>query len=293
MATIESRALSFTLFDPRRRCTLNPERKWSLPLALGELCWHLSGSTHASALEYYAPVWRSFADSEGNIRGSCYGSKIFAAVDGQSPWSRVRQLLRHDRETRRAVLYFNDALSHLAPDCPDAACAASLQFLIRDNTLDVVLCMRSNDVIWGLPYDVFLFSFLQEMMAADLGIEVGLYHHFAASIHLYKQHWDLARRMLEGGSVDGFRMPPLKAPNEFQGFLEAERRIRIEGEDSKTEAMDDYWGDLVQVLHLFRTSRKIGWAATLNATSRSLPYCRVLEPLTRDVSQSLTRVMSR
>src|ERR1700693_236259 len=103
MPTIESRVVSFTLVDPRRRCILNPQRKWSLPLALGELCWHLSGSTKASTLAYYAPAWKSFADSEGHIRGSCYGSKVFMGTDGDSPWTRVRHLLRSDRDTRRAV----------------------------------------------------------------------------------------------------------------------------------------------------------------------------------------------
>src|SRR5258708_38322774 len=79
LLTIESRAVSFTLLDPRSRCILNPCRKWSMPLALGELCWHLSGSTHASALAYYSPSWGSFADAEGQIRGSCYGSKVFVS----------------------------------------------------------------------------------------------------------------------------------------------------------------------------------------------------------------------
>src|SRR5262249_28376890 len=156
---IENRCVSFVLSNPRRRCILNSQRKWSLPLALGELCWHLSGSVLVDALAYYAPAWRSFADSDGLIRGSCYGSKIFANDDGVSPWVRVRQLLQSDADTRRAVLYFNDSIDHLAPDCKDAACAISLQFMIRNGLLDAVVCMRSNDVIWGLPYDVFLFTF--------------------------------------------------------------------------------------------------------------------------------------
>ena len=132
---------------------------------------------------------------------------------------RVRRLLRSDRATRRAVLYFNDALSHLALDCPDAACATSLQFLIRAGALDAVVCMRSNDVIWGLPYDVFLFTFLQEMMAVELDVEVGVYHHFAASLHLYSRQRSLASRVLECKSWAEFRMPPLPRHG-FQAFLD-------------------------------------------------------------------------
>jgi thymidylate synthase len=285
LATIESRALSFTLLDPRRRCILNPARKWSLPLALGELCWHLSGSTQASALAYYAPAWRLFADSEGQIRGSCYGSKIFLSPDADSPWTRVRRLLETDRDTRRAVLYFNDALSHLAPDCGDAACATSLQFLIRAGALDAVVCMRSNDVIWGLPYDVFLFTFLQEMMAVELGVEIGYYHHFAASLHLYEKQRSLAVRVLECKSSGEFSMPPLENPQGVQAFLDAERRMRLDHKDFRDEGLGVFWKDLAQVLRLFDTSRKIGWPATLNATSNATspqtPYFGVLKPLAR------------
>jgi thymidylate synthase len=177
-ATVESLAVSFSIQNPRARCVVNRERRWHMPLALGELCWHLSGSTDANSLTYYARAWRTFADSEGQIRGSCYGSKVFSPGSANL-WDKARDLLRSDPATRRAVLYFNDTASHLDIVCPDAACASSLQFLIREGYLHAFVCMRSNDVIWGLPYDVFLFTFLQEMMALELGVRLGEYHHFA------------------------------------------------------------------------------------------------------------------
>jgi thymidylate synthase len=284
VATVESRALSFTLLSPRHRCILNRERRWSLPLALGELCWHLSGSTQAEALTYYAPTWQSFADADGQIRGSCYGSKVFLSADGCSPWMRARNLLQSDRDTRRAVLYFNDASSHLVPGCRDAACANSLQFFIREGILDAVVCMRSNDVIWGLPYDVFLFTFLQEMMAANLGVELGSYHHFAASLHLYAKHRSLAERILKCEPPTEFRMPPLENPAGIQTFLDFERRIRLDiridnEQRNLIEECDAYWHDLVQVLRMFRSSKDIGWTATLNSATDVAPYLPVLESL--------------
>src|SRR5690348_4939540 len=102
MPTLEARAVSFTLTNPRRRCVVNPERKWSLPLALGEVSWHLAGATDVEDLAYYAQGWKSFADNEGQIRGSCYGAKIFSKSFGATPWRRVQDLLRTDPSTRRA-----------------------------------------------------------------------------------------------------------------------------------------------------------------------------------------------
>ena len=45
--------------------------------------------------------------------------------------------------------------------------------------------MRSNDVWWGVPYDVFQFTFLQIQLAQVLGLEPGVYTHQAGSFHLY------------------------------------------------------------------------------------------------------------
>jgi thymidylate synthase len=45
--------------------------------------------------------------------------------------------------------------------------------------------MRSNDAYVGLPYDIFLFTSLQELMASELDIEIGTYYHSVNSLHIY------------------------------------------------------------------------------------------------------------
>jgi thymidylate synthase len=284
LPTIETRAVSFTILDPRRRCVLNPARKWSLPLALGETCWHLSGSTAASDLAYYAPIWDSFADSDGQIRGSCYGSKMFIEVSGLSPWERVLRLLKADRDTRRAVFYFNERLSHLSLDCLDAACATSLQFLVRGGKLHALVCMRSNDAIWGLPYDVFLFTFLQELMAVCLEIPLGCYQHFTSSLHIYNRHIGLASRVVESGLPGSFSMPPLQDPETLPTFLTAEKTIRTERAPHLLPDLSSYWRSLAQVLLLFRKSRDVGWASVMQSTSNLTEYVPVLKPLLEQVA---------
>lgn len=290
LRTLESRAVSFTLLDPRQRCVLNPFRKWSLPLAIGELCWHLSGATMASDLAYYAPAWASFGDSEGRIRGSCYGSKVFSPAGGASPWFLAGELLRHDPGSRRAVLYFDDRTSHLALDCPDAACASNVQFLIRKGSLEAVVSMRSNDAIWGLPYDVFLFSLLQEMMAVRLGTGLGPYHHFVSSLHLYDRHQSVAARVVENPDSPRFAMPPLPVGGPPEEFLEYERGLRS-GAPIAPPRMDSYWAELAQVLDLYRLSRSIGWFGALESggSNRYLPVLRPLGLRPADTQDSNRR----
>src|SRR4051812_30584654 len=95
LLTLEVIGGSFVLLEPRARCLTIPERRWSLPLAIGEFCWHLAGADDADTLAYYAPRWREFSDDGSTIRGSCYGQRIFGSVDGQkSQWERLVELLR-------------------------------------------------------------------------------------------------------------------------------------------------------------------------------------------------------
>jgi thymidylate synthase len=281
MATLECEAVSFTVLDPRQRCVLNPARAWSLPLAIGETCWHLAGSKAAKDLAYYAPIWDSFADTEGQIRGSCYGSKIF--LGNPSPWDSIISLLRTDINSRRAILFFNNELAHLDVSCKDAACAQSVQFMFRKGKLDAVVCMRSNDAIWGLPYDIFFFTFIQELLARTLGLEIGKYIHFAASLHIYKRHVGLAARVVGSASPRPFSMAPMSDIGELNDFLAGERGLRTSG--SSSCCLGVYWQQLLTVLELFRQSRQLGWERVLELRPDSL-YGEILRPLAekRDTS---------
>jgi thymidylate synthase len=53
-------------------------------------------------------------------------------------------------------------------------------------SLDMTVTNRSNDLIWGtLGSDYVNLGFLQEYMAAHLGVEVGVYNQFSNNLHVY------------------------------------------------------------------------------------------------------------
>ncbi len=57
------------------------------------------------------------------------------------------------------------------------------------NYLDMTVTNRSNDMIWGmLGANVVHFSFLQEYMAACIGVEVGVYNQFTNNLHVYVEN---------------------------------------------------------------------------------------------------------
>ena len=65
------------------------------------------------------------------------------------------------------------------------------QFLPRGGKLEMLVSMRSWDLVWGLSYDVPCFVAVQLALAAALDLEPGTYTHVAGSGHLYERHWRL------------------------------------------------------------------------------------------------------
>lgn len=72
--------------------------------------------------------------------------------------------------------------------------------------LNMTVVNRSNDLIWGLlGANVVHFSFLQEYLAAHIGLEVGTYHQVTNNMHCYTERWYPAK-WLDGyvGPRDAF-----------------------------------------------------------------------------------------
>lgn len=243
--TLEITPAVFTLTNPRARRITNQHRRWNEALAVGELSWHLAGSDDLDAIAYYAKAWRSFSDDGRTIQGSCYGHKFFARGEsGISQWDRVKTGLISDRETRRAVLTTADPHEDLRPSTRDVPCLTALQFLIRDGDLHAVAFMRSNDLIWGLCYDLYVLTMLQELLAAELSVGLGSYTHIASSMHVYEHHWEMTRRIAESRvAKSAVPMKPIKDPSQKDAFLRLERALR-QGRDAPAHGLDSFWSDL-------------------------------------------------
>ncbi|MGY1518994.1 thymidylate synthase [Luteimonas sp. A482] len=257
LGTSEVLGLGFELTDPRNRLTTLSARRWSPALAVAELAWHLRGDSQVDALAFYTPKWREFADDHGVVRGSCYGARIFGACpDGSSQWLNVIGLLSADPCSRRAVLNFR-IQEDVSRQSVDVSCTNTLQFLLRDGKLHAFVNMRSNDAIWGVPYDLFLFTCLQELMAVELGVELGHYYHYAASMHIYERHRDVASRIaVEGYSGNKGKMPAMSSAASVYAMARAEASLRMTG---VCAPMSDRFSECC--IDLLRRHKKVSLAA--------------------------------
>jgi thymidylate synthase len=94
----------------------------------------------------------------------------------------IIQALLHDPITRQAVLFVGGPSDGPTKNLP---CTLTIQFLIRENLIHVVVSMRSWDLCRGLPYDIMMFSGLLEMIGRCVNIQAGTITVMAGSTHIY------------------------------------------------------------------------------------------------------------
>lgn len=142
------------------------------PASTRYLCMELQaffrGSLRASdGLSQASGFWDSISDQDGYI-WSNYGHYVFyQGAEKQSQYEWVIEMLRENPLSRRAIINVNQPI-HKQATSKDFPCAVSLQFYVRDDALHCTVFSRSEDVIWGLPYDIGFFSFMTELVCVDL-----------------------------------------------------------------------------------------------------------------------------
>ena len=68
----------------------------------------------------------------------------------------------------------------------DVPCNTHAYFDLRGGALNMTVCNRSNDALWGAyGANAVHFSILLEYMAARIGVPMGVYRQFSNNLHLY------------------------------------------------------------------------------------------------------------
>jgi thymidylate synthase len=166
-------------------------------------------------------------------------------------------MLKRDPDSRRAIIHIRTPYDseHARLDVP---CTLALQFFIRDGSLHLHVSMRSSDVILGITNDVPAFTLLQELMALQLGVDLGEYVHCSNSMHIYSRDFEMAEAIIHTiGSLPVTTMPEMKTlpPLEWMSSIEMMMRSMDNTEKlkqllslAKTSEIDDYWYDWLILL---------------------------------------------
>lgn len=169
---------------------------------LMENLWYAFGDENANDIAKYAGLWRKMMNKNGEVRSN-YGYTIREYYRFNQLQS-VITLLKKEPESRRAVIYLNNTVvpyktKEVAADIP---CTNTLQFFVRNHKLHLMVNMRSNDMIFGIRYDVPFFMMLQQIVAHELGIPTGKYYHTANSLHVYKKHLPKLQSLCDKDNYD-------------------------------------------------------------------------------------------
>lgn len=176
--TLEVMGALIELENPYRTLPVGIGRKPSLRVAAVEALQLIGGVCHPERMVAASSNMANFMDG-GTFHGA-YGPRIRA----QMPT--VIRRLQRDNDTRQAlVTIWDPALDAHVEGLRDYPCTISLQFFVRDEQVVMHTHMRSNDVWWGLAYDVFQFTQLQLTVAGVLGLPAGSYYHHVNSLHAY------------------------------------------------------------------------------------------------------------
>lgn len=202
----------FKITDPTARIVTLPERKWFRVLPYAESLWIASGRNDLNYITHYLERMRDFSDDGIYMRGG-YGPR-FRDYNGEAEDYHIESInvrqkgsvdqlhyviecFKQDIETRRAVISFGDPMKDDFDEkgnlkrSHDIPCTRELHFMKQSgsNKLDLIVKMRSNDLIWGASaVNVFNYTFMQEYIAAILGLELGFYYHLADNFHYYERH---------------------------------------------------------------------------------------------------------
>lgn len=236
---IEIQGGGFRLLNPRTRWLDGGSRQANPAFAAANFIFTLAGGHELEMISAYNARGAQFAEDSSRFEAA-FGARLFSP--GHQLAYAARKL-KNDRMSRRATALIYDPGDTLL-DRRDTPCAIALQFMIRNDRLDTVCFMRSQSAVMVMPYDVFLFTMIQEWMAVELGVELGSYTHVAASLHLYEEEAKLAENVLELGRPSSGRMPPMltAGPSVAVSLIDLERSLRLVGtEPSSGSHLDLYW----------------------------------------------------
>lgn len=253
--TLELHPVFVEIHNPQNRLVTSFGRQVNVAFALAEQMWILAGREDVAMLKAYNSNIEKFSD-DGVIFNASYGARLRWSA-GIDQLEDVIHTLQADPTSRQATISLwgiNDRgwdrytigkppgdegpnpIKYVPHVTKDRACNVLAHLMIRNEKLDWTQVIRSNDAIWGFPYNMMQWTCLMEVVANRLKVPMGKYYHLADSFHIYDHHWDEARNIssfsLYNVPVGGYAISGSHYPIHWNDDIEDliignERELRI------------------------------------------------------------------
>lgn len=184
---------------PMERVLLDPRRDANPFFHLLESMWMLAGRDDVASLEPFNAGLKRYSD-DGEVYHGAYGKRWrgwFPSHMADGEWGeldqlrRVIELIRANPADRRIVVQMWDPTTDLGQTGQDFPCNTNIYLRVRDGFLDMTVCNRSNDAVWGAyGANAVHMSVLQEFVAAACGLLVGRLYQLSNNLHGYTETMD-------------------------------------------------------------------------------------------------------
>ena len=185
--------------SPQSRCVGVRNRNMNIFFLLAEAIWIWVGRSDVAFLDMFNSKMKNYSD-DGVVFHAPYGFRL--RFWGESTLysesmpkhhleastdqiSEALTMLQRNSDTRRVVMSIWNPDLDLNVVTKDVPCNDTVFLKVRNGELNMTIANRSNDLHWGLPTNVFQFSFLLEIMSELLGLKVGTQVHNSDSLHIY------------------------------------------------------------------------------------------------------------
>lgn len=208
--------------NPYRRCVGGFNRNINIFFLMAEAMWIAMGCRDVKFLALFNSNMKKYSD-DGEVFHAPYGwrlrhwgirSEDKFTTDGDKGYDQVVaaiKLLEDNPNTRQVVMNIWNPNFDLGFQTKDMPCNDMVMLKIRDGKLITTIANRSNDLHLGLPTNIFQFSFLTELMAASLNIQLGTQTHNSQSLHVYS--WN------ESADIMDTRFQAMKSGKKVVGDL--------------------------------------------------------------------------
>ena len=153
-------------------------------------------------------VWKLIENPDETINAN-YGYMVYHLRDAGNPkfddammtqWEWCKDRLMRNPGTLQAYMHFNRPKDQWIHNL-DQPCTVYVQMTIVDGKLNIISNMRSNDIIFGTPYNMSYFAKMQKKMVkelsdASINVQPGSLFHNVASLHLYEDRLDICESIV-------------------------------------------------------------------------------------------------
>lgn len=167
-------------------------RNFNMAYLKREMAWYIKADPHDLSIAEHAAQWGKIV-LNGKLNSN-YGSYWF----GPHGVRFIQRILTKDPMSRRAVIpMYGSDVDHMDLEAKDVPCTLAIEFRLRNGRLNMRAIMRSQDILWGMANDLPTFSFLQEIVAQLLTVEMGTLTVSVGSFHVYESRMNMFAAIID------------------------------------------------------------------------------------------------